>query len=58
MSERDVDGAILRFLCERAEERLEQVQAADEIAHRSFQGPDGSYHWAKQDEPAAPDQPR
>ena len=56
MIERDVDGVMLRLLCEKAEERLEQARAASDMAHRTFQGPDGSYHWAK--EGGDEDQPR
>lgn len=54
MIERDVDGVLLRLLCEKAEERLEQAWAASEVAHRTIQLPDGSYHWAKADEPTQP----
>jgi len=50
MIERDVDSVMLRLLCEKAEERLEQAWAASEVAHRTVQLPDGSYHWAKEDE--------
>ena len=51
MIERDFDGVMLRLLCEKAEERLEQARAASEIAQRTFQGADGTYHWAKADDP-------
>jgi hypothetical protein len=54
MIERDVDGVLLRLLCEKAEERLEQAWAASEVAHRTIQLPDGSYHWARADDPAQP----
>ena len=54
MSERDVDGVMLRFLCEKAEERLEQARAASEIAHRTVQLPNGTYHWASEDEAGQP----
>jgi len=50
MSERDADSVMMRLLCEKAEERLEQAWAASEIAHRTVQLPDGSYHWAREDE--------
>jgi len=50
MSERDVESVVMRLLCEKAEERLEQAWAASEIAHRTVQLPDGSYHWAREDE--------
>jgi len=51
MIERDVEAVMLRLLCEKAEQRLEQAWAASEIAHRTMQLPDGSYYWAKDDEP-------
>lgn len=54
MIERDVDGVLLRLLCEKAEERLEQAWAASEVAHRTIQLPDGSYHWASAEDPAQP----
>jgi hypothetical protein len=54
MVERDVDGVMLRFLCEKAEQRLEQAWAASEIAHRTVQLPDGRYHWASEDEAGQP----
>lgn len=54
MIERDVEGMILRLLCEKAEERLEQARAASEIAHRTIQHPDGTYYWAKPDEQPQP----
>ncbi len=52
MKERDVDTIALRLLCEKAEERLEQAATATAIAHHTVQLPDGTYHWAKPDEPA------
>lgn len=54
MIERDVDGVMLRLLCEKAEQRLEQAWAASEVAHRTVQLPGGSYHWAREDEAAPP----
>jgi hypothetical protein len=54
MSERDVESVVMRLLCEKAEERLEQAWAASEIAHRTVQLPDGSYHWAREDETYQP----
>ena len=54
MVERDVEGVMLRLLCEKAEERLEQAWAASEVAHRTVQLPDGTYHWASEDEAEAP----
>ena len=54
MSERDVEDVIMRLLCEKAEERLEQAWAASELAHRTIQLPDGSYYWAKEDAPVQP----
>ena len=54
MVERDVDSVMLRFLCEKAEQRLEQAAAASEIAHRTVQLPNGSYHWASEDEAGQP----
>lgn len=54
MIERDVEAVMLRLLCEKAEERLEQAWAASEIAHRTLQLPDGSYYWAKEQEPLQP----
>jgi len=54
MIERDVDGVLLRLLCEKAEQRLEQAWAASEVAHRTVQLPDGSYHWAREDEAVSP----
>jgi hypothetical protein len=54
MIEHDVDAVMLRLLCEKAEERLEQAWAASEIAHRTMQLPDGSYYWAKEQEPLQP----
>ena len=54
MVERDVEGVMLRLLCEKAEERLEQAWAASEVAHRTVQLPDGTYHWASEDEVEAP----
>lgn len=50
MFEPDVEGVMLRLLCEKAEQRLEQAWAASEVAHRTVQLPDGSYYWAKEDE--------
>jgi hypothetical protein len=50
MIERDVDGLMLRLLCEKAEQRLEQARAASEVAHRTVQMPDGSYYWAREEE--------
>jgi hypothetical protein len=52
MIERDADSVMLRLLCEKAEQRLEQAWAASEVAHRTIQMPDGSYYWAKEDDPA------
>jgi len=54
MTERDVESMMLRLLCERAEQRLEQAWAASEVAHRTIQLPDGSYYWAKEDEAVRP----
>ena len=54
MIERDTEAVMLRLLCEKAEQRLEQARAASEIAHRTLQLPDGSYYWAKDDEPLQP----
>lgn len=54
MVDRDVDGVMLRLLCEKAEQRLEQAWAASEVAHRTVQLPDGSYHWAREDEADPP----
>jgi|GEM_PF-5763162 hypothetical protein len=54
MIEHDVDSVMLRLLCEKAEERLEQARAASEVAHRTFQGADGTYHWAKPEEDFQP----
>ena len=54
MIERDLDGMMLRLLCEKAEQRLEQARAASEVAHRTFQGPDGTYHWAKREDDPQP----
>jgi len=54
MVEQDIDGLMLRLLCEKAEERLEQARAASEVAHRTFQGSDGVYHWAKPDDDGPP----
>lgn len=54
MSERDVDGVMLRLLCEKAEERLEQARAASEVAHRTVQMPNGLYYWAKPEEDGQP----
>ena len=51
MCERDADSVMMRLLCEKAEERLEQAWTASEIAHRTIQLPDGSYYWAKEDAP-------
>lgn len=52
--ERDADSVMLRLLCEKAEERLEQAWAASEVAHRTVQMPDGSYRWARGDEVEPP----
>jgi hypothetical protein len=54
MHKRDVDTIALRLLCEKAEERLEQAAAATEVAHHTVQLPDGTYHWAKEDERPQP----
>ncbi len=54
MSAREVDTIALRLLCEKAEERLEQAAAATEVAHHTVQLPDGTYHWAKDDDPVHP----
>ena len=54
MTDRDVDGVMLRLLCEKAEQRLEQARAASEVAHRTVQLPDGSYYWAREDEAGPP----
>ena len=51
MMERDVESVMMRLLFEKAEQRLEQAWVASEIAHRTVQLPDGSYYWAKDDEP-------
>ena len=53
MRNRDVESVMLRLLCEKAEQRLEQAWVASEIAHRTVQLPDGSYYWAKDAEPAS-----
>ena len=58
MYERDPDGVVLRFLCEQAEQRLEQAWAASDVAHRTFQTSDGSYHWAQPDTDEDAPQPR
>jgi len=47
----DRESIVLRLLCEKAEERLERAATAAEIAHHTVQLADGSYHWAKDDEP-------
>ena len=54
MMNRDVEAVMLRLLCEKAEQRLEQAWTASELAHRTVQLPDGSYYWAKQDETYRP----
>ena len=54
MVERDVEGVMLRLLCEKAEQRLEQAWAAREVAQRTVQLPDGTYHWASEDESGQP----
>ena len=56
MIEHDVNSVMLRLLCEKAEQRLEQAWTAHEVAHRTIQLPNGSYYWAREDERA--DQPR
>jgi len=43
----DADSVALRFLCEKAQERLERAWAAAEFGHRTVQLPDGTYVWAK-----------
>jgi len=45
---------MLRLLCEKAEQRLEQAWAASEVANRTLQLPDGTYYWAKEDETLHP----
>lgn len=50
MKDHDVDTIALRLLCEKAEERLEQAATATRVAHQTVQLPDGTYHWAKDDE--------
>jgi len=54
MADADVNGVMLRLLCEKAEQRLEQARAASEVAHRTVQLPDGSYYWAREDEIGPP----
>ena len=50
----DADTVALRFLCEKAQERLERAWAAAEFGHRTVQLPDGTYVWAKDGGDAPP----
>lgn len=47
------DSVALRLLCEKAQERLERVWTAAELAHRTVQLPDGTYYWAKDEDLAS-----